>query len=140
MDTQSVKSIQVVERAKLCIGVPYVYGAEASVDETPPKALDCSELVEWVCRGLGLTMPDGSGNQMKYCSQHGTTTTVDQAWLTQGALLFRRNSKSHRIEHVGITDGKGHTIEARGVKYGTGIFNRRSNWTDAALIPGVDYV
>jgi cell wall-associated NlpC family hydrolase len=130
----------VVRAAKKYVGLKYVFGAKA-VPGHPVTALDCSGLVSVVCRDLNVKPPmiDGSGNQLAHCNQFGLGKTVDEAWKISGALLFRRNKKSHAIEHVAISTGGGNSVEARGAKYGVGVFIKRQGFTDAALIPGVEY-
>lgn len=113
-------------------GKPYVYGAEASANNDNPRALDCSELVEWAAARSGAHMPDGSANQLAHCRRHGTEISVDQALRTPGALLFRPG-------HVAISLGDGRTIEAKGRAYGVGVFNARGRFTAAALVPGMQY-
>lgn len=122
-------------------GDPYIYGAEASVSDVNPRAFDCSELVEWVCGRLKVAprVPDGARTQRDHCQKHGKLIPVDLAIKTPGALLFRI-ARFWSGDHVGISRGGGQTIEARGRKYGTGIFSAYNRgWTHAALIPGVDY-
>ena len=58
---------------------------------------------------------------------------VEQALRTPGALLFRPG-------HVAISLGDGRTIEAKGSKYGVGIFSAHNRgWTTGGLIPGMRY-
>lgn len=131
---------QIVALALIQVGKPYIFGYEVKFGDPDPKAFDCSELVEWVCARLGVTprMPDGSYNQFSHCQRYGTLISLDEAKTTEGALVFRRG-KNFAIEHVGFSDGKGNTIEARGKNYGVGFWPWRLNWTDAARIPGVVY-
>jgi cell wall-associated NlpC family hydrolase len=140
-----INGIDVVNKALEAKGKPYVFGAEVSkyVKVKDAKAFDCSELVEAVCRELQTNpmMPDGSYNQFNFCCRHGLgPIPLEQAWKTAGALLFRRNKQSKSIEHVAISlgDNKG-TMEARGKDYGCNTFAKRNGFTEAALIPGVNY-
>lgn len=134
----SVDGLRVVGEAMKYIGTPYIYGVEVHPNEKP-RAFDCSEFVEYVCRRLDVKIPDGSGNQYLHCAKHNTLITVETAFKTPGALLFMRDRKSKAICHVAISIGDGRTIEARGTKFGTNIFDKRSGWSDAAKIPGVKY-
>lgn len=137
---EPVTGQQIVKLFETQIGKAYVYGVEVD-DVADPIAYDCSELVQWVCRRLQVVpkMPDGSRYQYTHCEKHGTLINLEKAKTTAGALVFRRNRDSHTIEHVGVSDGRGNTIEARGKAYGVGKWAWRSNWTDAGLIPGVNY-
>ncbi len=105
--------------------VPYRLGAEARQPPSiwPPRALDCSEMVQCCLYRAGV-------RHVTSDSGHQTPTAVyDGAWLqwqeahhisvadakkTPGALVFWQNNrkKPHRIGHVGISDGQGHIIEA----------------------------
>lgn len=121
------------------VGKPYVFGAEASPADPAPKAFDCSELVEWACRRLGVLFPDGSGPQIAWCERAGTTIPRAEAVRTRGALLFRRPSPN-APGHVALSLGDGRTIEAmdtaRGVRLGDA---RRPGFELGARVPGVSY-
>jgi cell wall-associated NlpC family hydrolase len=120
-------------------GVPYVFGAEASVKNPRPAAFDCSEFVEWVCGRNGITIVDGAASQFYFCKRKGLEIGLEQAYQTPAALLFRVGG-SNRQEHVAFSQGNGRTIEAAGRAYGTLELNARGrSWNRAALIPGVRY-
>ena len=55
---------------------------------------------------------------------------VQEALRTPGALLFRPG-------HVAISLGDGRTIEARGRRYGVGIFDGAGRFTHAGWPPGL---
>ena len=109
-------------------GDRYVFGAEASANNANPNAFDCSELVEWASAQAGVRFVDGSSNQRA----NSIPISVEQAINTPGALLFRNG-------HVAISLGDGRTIEAKGSRYGVGIFNARGRFTSGGLIPGMNY-
>ncbi len=113
-------------------GDRYVFGAETRLNDPNPHTFDCSELVQWAAHQAGVTIPDGSSNQLAHVRRHGTEISVEQALRTPGALLFRPG-------HVAISLGDGRTIEARGRNYGVGVFNGRGRFTSAGLIPGMRY-
>lgn len=116
------------------IGTPYVYGAEASWSDPKPAAFDCSELVEWACRRLGVAFPDGSRNQYDACRAAGTIIDLRDAYRTVGALLFRMKGATH----VAISRGDTTTIEARGQRFGVNTFPAGGRgWTAAGRIPGL---
>ncbi len=112
-------------------GKPYVFGAEANPSNDNPRAFDCSELIEWAARRAGVNFPDGSAAQI------GATTpmSVEEALRTPGALLFRAGNPNH----IAISLGDGRTMEARGRRYGVGIFENAADrtWTRAGTIPGL---
>lgn len=124
-------------------GDPYILGVEASKFDANPRAFDCSELVEWAAARAGLFMPDGAWAQYQHCRRNKRVVSVAQALKTRGALLFIAKgaaSGGGGGNHVAISLGDGRTIEARGRKYGTGVFNARGRrWTHGGLIPGADY-
>jgi len=118
---------------------PYIYGYEVDLDDPDPEAFDCSELEQWACHQLKVVpvMPDGAIWQYRHCRNHGTTIDVEEAINTPGALLFYFQGDHH---HVATSQGNGKTIEARGKVYGVGQWSARGRgWTDAALVPGLDY-
>jgi len=128
-------------------GKPYVWGSSASPSDPSPASFDCSELTKWAAARVGVTIPDGASSQYLYLKEHGTTMTVDQALHTPGALLFHFNKEpTSRAnldgDHVAISVGDGvHTIEARGRKYGTNVFEatgaRAGFFNFAGMIPGM---
>lgn len=111
-------------------GKAYVYGAETRISDPNPQAFDCSELVEWAARRAGVSIPDGSINQINAARP----MSVEEALRTPGALLFRSGNPNH----IAISLGDGRTIEARGRRYGVGIFSAEGRgWTRAGTIPGL---
>lgn len=111
-------------------GKSYVFGAEVRMNDPSPNAFDCSELIEWAAARAGVRVPDGSINQINAA----TPMSVDEAMRTPGALLFRRGDPNH----IAISLGDGRTIEARGRRYGVGIFDASGRgWTRAGTIPGL---
>lgn len=130
-------------------GDPYVFGAEASVNDPNPRAFDCSEATEWGANGLGVRppMPDGSWIQARHCRAHGTLIPVADAFGIAGALLFRFSGDPFGAgrpgdAHVAVSMGdRKATVEARGRAFGLGVFGAVTarRWTHAGLVPGLDY-
>lgn len=77
------------------------------------KAIDCSELVEWLFSQIGITVPDGSYNQAKMCR------AVTKETLVIGDLGFKWDPATHAIHHVGIFIGDNKILEAKGKQWGT---------------------
>lgn len=77
-------------------GAPYVWGA------TGPRTFDCSGLVQWAYRQIGIAMPRVAAAQQ----QVGTPITPDQA--QPGDLVFFGDP----AYHVGIYVGGGQFLEA----------------------------
>ena len=127
-------------------GKPYVYAANASITDPNPKAFDCSELTKWASARAGITIPDGATAQYLFIRDHGGTMSVQQALHTPGALLFHFGHEPKDLGdipadgHVAISMGDGvHTMEARGSKYGTNVFDNASgrSFNYAGMIPGM---
>lgn len=93
---------------------------------------DCSGLVCWIAKQLGMSLPHGSNSQMRKCC-----ATVDLANVPIGALVFKlRNGTDYY--HVGIYIGNNAVVEAQGTKTGV-VTSRLSSWHVAGLLPDVDY-
>ncbi|MCU0695563.1 MAG: peptidoglycan-binding protein [Myxococcaceae bacterium] len=108
-------------------GKSYVFGAETNLNDPNPQTFDCSELVEWAAARAGVRFPDGSAAQI----DAARPMSVEEALRTPGALLYRPG-------HIAISLGDGRTIEARGRRYGVGIFSAEGRgWTRAGTIPGL---
>ena len=128
--TNNQKLDTFVQKALAQNGDRYVYGAETRLDDADPNTFDCSELVQWAGAQAGVEIPDGSSNQRAWVRRHGTEISVEEALKTPGALLFKDG-------HVAISLGDGRTIEAKGSKYGVGVFNGKGRFTSGGLIPGM---
>ncbi|WP_370325302.1 C40 family peptidase [Euzebya sp.] len=123
----------VVAAAMTHTGKPYVFGAKG------PSAFDCSGLATAAARTVGLSFPGGSKNQYAACRDAGRLIPVGEAVRTYGAALFRMTGDP---THVAISRGDGTTIEARGRRYGVGVFSATDGraWTHGGLIPGATYI
>lgn len=103
-----------VTQARALVGKPYVFGAETNLKDPDPahiKALDCSELVEWLYAQIGLAMPDGSYNQFKV-----TVPVIGTPRI--GDLGFKWVLETKSIHHVAVCIGDV-LVEAKGKSYGT---------------------
>jgi cell wall-associated NlpC family hydrolase len=129
-------------------GKPYVYGAHTQPTDANPPAFDCSELTKWAAAQSGITIPDGATAQYLQLRDQGRTMSVEEALRTPGALLFHFGYEPKDLGdipadgHVAISMGDGkHTIEARGRKYGTGVFDatgeRAGFFNRAGMIAGM---
>jgi len=104
---------EIALRAIAQVGTPYRYGG-ADLD-----GFDCSGLVYFIHRELGLTVPRTAAEQYQ------ASTPVNVHGLVPGDLLFFRTTRSKRITHVAIYAGggrfvhapqTGRTIELRGLQ------------------------
>lgn len=92
------KGQEVVECAKKYLGVKYVYGGSS------PSGFDCSGLVQYVCKSVGISVNRTAASQFN----NGKAVNKDE--LMPGDLLFF--AKNGRIHHVGIYAGDGRMIHA----------------------------
>lgn len=96
---QATLSTDIVNLAKDQIGVPYYYGG------ITPRGFDCSGLVYYVFRRLGLTVPRTAN------AQKAASVPVAKADLAPGDLVFFRIAGEMQL-HVGIYAGDGEFIHA----------------------------
>lgn len=98
----AVSGQQVVDDAKKFLGRPYVYGAAG------PNTFDCSGLVQFVLKGLGL-----HGVPRTAAQQWGWVQRISQSQLQPGDLIFEQwPGDSGHPGHVVIYAGGGKVIEA----------------------------
>lgn len=94
----SSKGQSIVNAASKYIGVKYVYGG------TSPSGFDCSGLVQYACREVGISVNRTSR------AQYSNGVAVSKSNLQAGDLVFF--SKGKGISHVGIYAGNGQVIHA----------------------------
>ncbi len=101
VDPSSIPA-RAVELARSRIGAPYVWGAAG------PDAFDCSGLVLWVYRQLGLQVPRTAQQQFEWA------VAIEPSQLQPGDLVFYENTypSPDRITHVGIYIGGGAVVMA----------------------------
>jgi cell wall-associated NlpC family hydrolase len=88
---------QAVDLAKQFVGTPYKWGG------TQPGGFDCSGLVQYVYKQLGIDLPRVSTDQAK------AGTAVSPADAQPGDLVFFERGK---VDHIGIYAGNGTWVEA----------------------------
>lgn len=89
----------IVNEAKKYIGTRYVYGGNS-----PSTGFDCSGLVQYVCRKVGVSVSRSSS------AQYGNGVAVSRNNLQPGDLIFF--SKGSGISHVVIYAGNGQVIHS----------------------------
>lgn len=89
----------IVNEAKKYIGTRYVYGGNS-----PSAGFDCSGLVQYVCRRVGISVSRSSS------AQYGNGVAVSRSDLQPGDLIFF--SKGSGISHVVIYAGNGQVIHS----------------------------
>lgn len=89
---------EVALRALAMIGTPYRYGGNG------PHNFDCSGLVQYIYRGVGIEVPRTAAEQYE------AARSVDLSKVRAGDLLFFRING--RISHVAIYAGEGRFVHA----------------------------
>jgi cell wall-associated NlpC family hydrolase len=91
---------------------------------------DCSGLIVSICRDLGLDTKDYSASSLYYykCNRKAISE------IERGDLVFKKNSSSGKIYHVGIYLGAGEVLEAQGTMYGIRVNKLSSSWTLAGRL------
>jgi len=116
MKHSQINWAHLITLGKKLVGKPYVLGAEVNLkdpDTDHIKAIDCSEIVEWLFAQINIAVPDGSYNQAKVV----TRISPGQPILI-GDLGFKWNPENEGIHHVGIFIGDDTILEAKGKKWG----------------------
>ena len=128
----------------------YVYGADVPLKQGDDYRgpTDCAEFATEVVQektgriygALGATTknPDPWTGEWFRQMLEGEVfrVSVEQAIRTPGALLLRFDKK---VRHIAFSDGKGQTVEARGVDYGVCRGSATGRFKYGILIPGVIY-
>ena len=98
--TTSVRIKTVLQRAFALLGTPYRWGGTS-----PDNGFDCSGLVGYVFRTIGIDLPRVS----RAMANEGTPVT-DRNALSEGDLVFF--GRRGRVDHVGIYIGDGKFLHA----------------------------
>lgn len=109
-------------------GAKYVWGAKPSKGEAKPEGFDCSGLVRWAAGRAGISLPEGSMQQLDAVKE----IPVEQALKTRGALVFYKGDPNH----VAISLGNGKVLEATS-PWGVTTSIRTGRFTLGGLIPGL---
>ena len=97
--TNSTARGELLQAARQAIGTPYRYGGNT------PDGFDCSGLVQYVHRRVGVVVPRTTGSQWR------DARNVQRSDLLPGDLLFFSIDAAKR-SHVGIYEGDGLFIHA----------------------------
>jgi len=97
--TTTDRGVVLLRVAESRIGTPYRYGGAG------PDAFDCSGLVTYAHRELGLTVPRTAAEQF------ATATPVPRTELRPGDLVFFRLA-GREVSHVGIYAGGNRFVHA----------------------------
>lgn len=100
---------KIIRTAAKQLGKPYVWGGAS-----PSASFDCSGLVQWAYRSVGIKLPRVSADQARY----GRRVPTNQ--LRKGDLVaWDNSSRNVGADHIAIYIGGGKIIEA--AKTGTNI-------------------
>jgi len=109
----------IVQQAMSRLGDPYSKSKRGT-----GNYVDCSYLVQWAYKQVGIDIPGTAAAQAKYCYENGYTISKDE--LQPGDLIFwtKHSSTAGRwrnIHHVGIYAGNGKIVEAKNNRNGVEI-------------------
>ncbi|QDA58441.1 NlpC/P60 family protein [Thermomonas aquatica] len=90
----------VLQRAFALLGTPYRWGGTS-----PERGFDCSGLVGYVFRSIGVDLP-----RVSRAMAHEGTAITDRSALAEGDLVFF--GKRGKVDHVGIYIGEGKFLHA----------------------------
>ncbi len=98
--SMSVKQRDVIAVVKTKLGKPYVWGA------TGPNSFDCSGLMQFAYKKVGINIPRTSYDQSMY------GTSISKSNLQPGDMVFFDTMGKGRVSHVGMYVGDGEMIHA----------------------------
>ena len=98
--TTSARIKTVLQRAFTLLGTPYRWGGTS-----PERGFDCSGLVGYVFRTIGIELP-----RVSRAMAHEGTAITDRNALAEGDLVFF--GKRGKVDHVGIYVGEGKFLHA----------------------------
>lgn len=124
------------------LGDKYLLGANADYDDSNPSLFDCSELVEWAAYRAGVrpALPEYSMDQLAVCRKAGLEISVEEAFRTRGALLFKTYGTTKHVE-ISLGNVQRQTM---GANWGLGVqvFGEKrgwGKWSTGARVPGMIY-
>ena len=102
------------------------------------RVTDCSGLLYWAAKQLGLSIPHGANSIFNsYCSSKGKITAGIE--LKPGTAVFLYDPKQSKPRHhVGVYVGNDTVIESKGTRYGV-VTSPVSHWDEWGEIRGIDY-
>lgn len=121
--------------------IRYSLGGDDPYTSPDPRVLDCSSFVDWVYyNAVGKPIKNGSRTTAAYQQSWATQkVSIETAKATKGALLFI----GQPAHHVEVSLGNGNTAAAHtdGIPLAqqVTVSPAGSGWTNAALMPGVNY-
>jgi len=105
---------RLVAKAKTAVGKPYVWGA------TGPNGFDCSGLVIWASKALGIKGLPRTSQAMRSAGQSIPLSQIGVGDLVTFTYADRRGSNPGPGNHVAIYAGGGQVVQASGNKVNVG--------------------
>jgi cell wall-associated NlpC family hydrolase len=105
---------QLVARAKTAVGRPYVWGAAG------PSGFDCSGLVVWAAKALGIKGLPRTSQAMRNAGQVIPVSQIGVGDLVTFTYADRRGDNPGPGNHVAIYAGGGQVVQASGSKVNVG--------------------
>ena len=99
-DAPSGTGARLVAEAKKYLGTPYVWGGSS------PKGFDCSGLMQYSAKQLGIDIPRVAKDQAK------AGRAVDKGDLQAGDLVYFQGPGKSEVSHIGMYVGGGKFIHA----------------------------
>jgi hypothetical protein len=140
-------------RALEHIHEPYSHVQVPKDDPNYKGPWDCSEFISWLVfqeagRLYGCEDDTAAPSKAKAYTgdwkadveRLGIRVSIDQAAATVAGIVLRYPPGTGLMGHIALCDGKGGTVEAKGVRYGViadTVHGR--GWDTGILIPGIDY-
>jgi len=115
LETVEQKRAAVVAISESQKRLKYVYGTES-----PGTSFDCSGLVQWTFRQIGIDLPRTSEEQYAWAQTHGAF--VPQNKLQPGDIVFYVGEGGAPPAHVGIYVGNGMVMQALSPKWGVNVW------------------
>jgi hypothetical protein len=105
---------RLVAKAKTAVGKPYVWGA------TGPNGFDCSGLVIWASKALGIKGLPRTSQAMRNAGQTIPLSQIGVGDLVTFTYADRRGGNPGPGNHVAIYAGAGQVVQASGSKVNVG--------------------
>lgn len=93
---------EVLLRAIALVGTPYRWGGN-----TPESGFDCSGLIGYVYRSVGVSLPRTASELSRL-----QASNIDRQSLRAGDLVFFATQGNRQVSHVGIYVGEGRFVHA----------------------------
>jgi cell wall-associated NlpC family hydrolase len=108
-----------VAKAKTALGKPYIFGAMG------PNGFDCSGLVNWAAKALGIKGLPRTSQEMRKAGQVVPLDQIAVGDLVTFSYTDRRGDNPPPGNHVAIYAGGGQVVQASGSKVNVGALDTK---------------